>query len=86
MNLRKDNHGRALAAWKALGPAKVCHPLRYIRAKDTEYSVDAKGVRHAHQGPFIQMAEISASHGHGMYVQHIAMGLASEGAIYRHRG
>ena len=65
-----------------LGPAKICHPLRYIRAKDTEYSIDAKGVRRAHLGPSIQMAEIFASRGNGAAVQKIAMGFAAESTAY----
>lgn len=77
MNLRQDNPAPALMAWHALPPAKICRPLRYIRARDTEYSIDAKGVRRAHQEPSIQMAEIFASRGNGAAVQKIAMGLAT---------
>ena len=85
MNLRKDNHGKNLKAWKALGPAKICHPLRYIRFKDSFSTTDEKGVRHIHEGPAIKMADIFASHGNGAAVRDIARTIAADDAAYMKR-
>jgi hypothetical protein len=30
MNTRKDNNGKALKAWRALGPGHIAKPLRHI--------------------------------------------------------
>lgn len=77
MNTRKDNNGKALAAWKALGPAKVCHPLRYVRAKDSVVTINNKGVREVHYGPSAEFAEEMAKRGLGHMVNRMAMSFAT---------
>jgi len=41
MNTRKDNNGKALAAWKKMGPGWISSPLKLIAEKT--YSRDENG-------------------------------------------
>lgn len=73
MNLRKDNGGNALKAWKKLGPGLIQKPLRHIGNRIN--TKDAKGkivFRKQYKAAYI-----FARNGNGDRVQQIARSLQS---------
>lgn len=63
MNTRKDNNGKALAAWKKLRVGHIAKPLRHIRNRAGIFS------------HLISDAEFAANRGDGLTVQRMALSL-----------
>jgi hypothetical protein len=77
MNTRKDNNGKALKAWKALGPAKIEKPLRFIRNKCARVYTDKEGnARTEYVQPY-NHAQQAANAGDGRFVQAAALQLVN---------
>lgn len=68
MNLRKDNNGKALNAWKKLGPGLIEKPLRHIRNRSASKTPKGEIV---YKGIFY-LASWQAKLGNGALVQRIA--------------
>lgn len=75
MNTRKDNNGKALKAWKALGLAKIEKPLRFIRNKCAHVYTDKKGNAKTEYVQPYHHAQQAANAGDGRYVQAVALQL-----------
>ncbi len=71
MNTRKDNGGKALAAWKKLGVGMIQKPLRHIVNRDS--SLDEKGNRIL--GANALAAIGFANKGNGLAVQNMALSM-----------
>lgn len=72
MNLRKDNHGKALKAWKKLGPGHIAKPLSHIGNRTNKKDAEGKVIL----SPQYKDARIAAIYGDGERVQRIARSLA----------
>lgn len=77
MNTRKDNNGKAIAAWKALGLAKIQKPLRYIKNKCARVYTDSKGNATTEYVQPYPIAEAQAARGNGKHVHQIALHIAN---------
>ena len=72
MNTRKDNNGKALAAWKRLGPGMIEKPLRFIGERTNGRDEHGRVVLSANY----LKAAAHASRGDGLTVQRMALALA----------
>lgn len=77
MNTRKDNNGKAINAWKALGLAKIQKPLRYIKNKCACVYTDLKGNTTTKYVQPYPITEAHAAKGNGGQVQRIALHIAN---------
>jgi hypothetical protein len=68
MNLRKDNNGAALKAWKKQGPGHIARPLRLIGERTNGRDHDGRVIESAQYTE----ARRSAARGLGDEVQRIA--------------
>lgn len=70
MNTRKDNNGKALAAWKKLGVEHIAKPLKYIIDRTSFVS---KGKVQLSEAGINAMR--AANRGDGLTVQRMALAL-----------
>ena len=71
MNTRKDNNGKALAAWKKLGVGHIAKPLKHIIARTSFRTSDGKLIRSIES----DVAQRAANRGDGLTVQRMALSL-----------
>lgn len=71
MNTRKDNNGKALKAWRALGIGHIAKPLRHIANRTN--GRDAKG--NVVLSPQYLGAFAASQAGDGLFVQTMARSL-----------
>ncbi len=74
MNTRKDNNGKAMAAWLKLGPGHIAKPLRFIlRLGEYHFSARVKNYYEIRRAK--KAALLAASRSNGLRVQQIARSL-----------